>query len=145
MIELLFPYILTLHISTVIIALCLIVKADMLALSWIRGKSETLSFTKIYKLHTYTWYALCMLITTGILLFYPYNEYLLSHPPFLIKMGFVFTLIINGGFIGILMHTAIEKPFRTIRPKEKATLLLSGVLSTICWLGAIITATMLEL
>lgn len=90
------------------------------------------------------WFGLGTMIGTGIMLFYPYNEYLLSHPPFLLKMGFVATLIVNGLFIGKLMHKAMEKSFAELLLKEKAPLFLSGAVSSLCWLGAIITAMMLN-
>lgn len=55
-------------------------------------------------------------------------------------MGFVFALIINSFFIGSLMKTAFNHSFKSLALSEKLPLFISGSISGISWLGAIISA-----
>ena len=123
----------------------LVLYTDSLALSWMRGKRDALPRAQIERTHRYMWLGISVMVTTGVLMFYPFREYLLYHPPFQFKMGFVITLIVNGLVIGKLMHVATERRFADLLPGEKMKLLLSGAISTLSWLGALTMATMLDL
>lgn len=145
MIESIFPYIIPIHIGAVIATIAVIMYADSLALAWVRGERETLDAIRMHLLHRYVWYGLSMCIGTGLLLFYPYPEYLLTQTAFQFKIGFIAILILNGFFIGRLMNTAVTQSFSTLNQRKKMLLIISGGLSTVSWAGAIITATMLNL
>lgn len=145
MLESLFPYILPVHVSVAVALVCLILYTDSYAFSWIRGKRDTLDITRLKRLHHLMWIGLLLMIATGSLMFYPYREYLLAHPPFLTKAGLILTLVVNGFFIGKLLHVAAERPFSSLSVREKTPLFLSGAVSTSAWIGVIIAATMLDL
>jgi hypothetical protein len=145
MLESFFPYIFPVHVTVAISIVGLILYTDSYAFSWLTGKRETLEPSKLLALHRLMWTGLITMIITGGLMFYPYREYLLSHPPFLLKAGFVVTLVVNAFFIGKLMHTATLRPFVNLNAKEKLPLFVSGGVSTLAWAGAIIMATMLNL
>ena len=145
MIEALFPYILPVHITTSLVLVVLVLRADHHGFKWIRGKEEILDATALSKLHSYVWLGLFVMIFTGVLLAYPYQEYLRSYWPFLAKMSFVLALLINGVVVGKLMKIATVKPFRELTNREKMPLFVSGAVSTLSWAGAILMATLLNL
>ena len=76
------------------------------------------------------------MIITGLFLFYPMREFLLSRPQFYIKMGFVLALCINSVAIGYFSKIPTKKTFASLSNKEKLPLFISGALSTISWIGA---------
>jgi uncharacterized membrane protein len=133
-------YIVPIHVLGVIFALYVIIRADKYGFSWIRGRVQVLDAKVLHKFHYQAWAALCFMIVTGLTLFYPIREFLLSRPEFYIKMSFVFALIVNGLVIGHLQTVAIKKSFASLQAKEKIPLFISGAVSTISWLGAFITA-----
>ncbi len=145
MIESLFPIILPVHITVACLSIGFLIYADFLGFSWIRGKRETLDQTSVHLLHRIVWILLSTMIATGILLFYPYQEYLLSHLPFLVKMGFITALIVNGFVIGNITTIATTRTYASLTPREHIKLYLSGAVSLISWIGTVIAATMLEL
>jgi hypothetical protein len=114
-----------------------------MGISWIRGRVETLDAKKVKKYHRGSWIGLSLMIITGALLFYPLREFLLTRPQFYIKMAFVVTLVCNGFVIGKLQHIAIEKSFSSLSSFQKIPLYISGAVSTVCWLGAIVCALFL--
>lgn len=145
MIESLYPYILKIHIATVFVLVGIILYADALGTAWMRGKSETIAVQRIARAHHLMWGGLIVMLITGPLLFYPYKEFLLTHPPFLIKMSFVVALIINGLFIGKLMHVATTRTYASLTNKERFPLIVSGIVSTVSWIGGIVAATQIGL
>jgi hypothetical protein len=83
------------------------------------------------------------MIVTGVFLFIPMREYLLTRPQFYIKMAFVVTLIANAFVIGHLQKRATTHSFKDLSFKEKLPLFISGAVSTVAWLGAATTALFL--
>lgn len=79
---------------------------------------------------------LTLMIVTGVLLFSDAWGELIFNPAFYVKMGMVIALIVNSVFIGKLMHIATIKPFTLLSPKERHSILASGAVSIMCWLGA---------
>lgn len=132
--------ILGLHLTTLGLVALTLFQADRHALNWVRGKEPVLSGKDLRKVHKRTWLGLSLMIATGLLLFWPRREFLLAHPPFYIKMGFVIALVINGLVIGRLQKVAAEKTFASLSAKEKMPLFISGAVSTLSWAGAALVA-----
>jgi len=134
---------LTLHVLSVIFSFCVVIFSDKVGFSWIRGKKETLEHKTVQRLHVLTWIGLIALIITGVILFWPFKNYLLHQPLFIIKMLFVLALVINAFLIGRLMNVALERPFQSLTFSEIAPLMLSGAISIFSWFGALIVALVL--
>lgn len=128
--------ILPLHLFSLLFVAWNIVRADHKGFLWIRGKVETLSPAEISPLHRNTWIGLVGMIVTGILLFLPMKDYLLTRPQFYAKMAFVLTLIINGFVIGKLQYVAETSAYSALSLRQKLPLFISGAISTLCWFGA---------
>ncbi len=131
---------LALHLSSLGFTAWYILRADHAGFNWIRGVSAQLDPVLIKKYHRGTWIGLCLMIVTGLFLFWPMKDYLLTRPQFYIKIAFVMTLICNGFVIGTLQEVAVTKTFTSLSFKEKIPLFISGAVSTLCWVGAAITA-----
>jgi hypothetical protein len=127
---------LPLHLLTLAFIAWNVFRADHLGLSWMRGKVMVLDKVKVEKYHKNIWIGLGLMIFTGLFLFWPLSEYLLTRPQFYVKMWFVGVLIINGIAIGRLNKVAQVKAFSALTSKEKLPLLISGAISTLGWLGA---------
>jgi cation transport ATPase len=125
-----------LHLASLALAGGGMLYADTLAMSWMRGKKDTLWRTHLLRAHYTMTAALALLIATGIYLFWPMHTYLLRQPLFYIKMAFVVTLVINGFVIDRIMHVATYKSFRSLAQLEKLPLFVSGAVSVVCWVGA---------
>lgn len=134
-----------LHILSLIFSVGGILLADHQAFKWILGKEPTLDRAILLKYHHAVLLGLSLVIVTGFALFWPMREYLLSLNAFYIKMFFVVVLVINGFFIGKLMNVAVVKTYSELSFREKIPLLISGVASTLGWLGAFVSALFLEL
>jgi hypothetical protein len=126
------------HLIILAYAVWTIIQADRMAMSWVFGKSRTLDAKKVNRHHRNVWIALSGMIVTGLLMFWPLREFLLTRPQFYAKMAFVLTLVINGFIIGRLQNVAIEKPYAELTLKEKLPLFLSGGISGLCWILAAI-------
>jgi uncharacterized membrane protein len=127
-----------LHIASILFVLFFTVRADHMGLRWIMGKDSVLNPVKVERYHKMVWIGLGALIVTGITLFIPLRDYLLTNPRFFVKMWFVGMLVINGVAIGILSKVAVHKSFKELSQKTKIQLFATGAISTICWLGAIL-------
>ncbi|MBP6888900.1 MAG: hypothetical protein KBC21_04365 [Candidatus Pacebacteria bacterium] len=121
-----------------------IISADHFGIKWITGKVKVLDLSLVKKYHNRTWLGLVLMITTGVILFLPEREALLSKPQFIVKMGFVVALVINGFFIGFLQNIATTKTFASLTFKEKMSLIISGTVSTLSWLGATVAGLLLD-
>ena len=110
-----------------------------------RGKIETIPKEKSRRVHTLVYWGLAGMLATGALLFYPFQEYLLSLPAFWSKMTFLCILLINSIFVGKCMDIAAEHTFQSLTKKQKVLLVGSGVVSLISWLGILISARFLGL
>lgn len=129
---------LPLHLISLFYALMSVARADHLGLIWIRGKVDTLDAKKIDSLHRHSFIGLSLMIVTGFFLFLPMREYLLTQHQFFVKMAFVATLLVNGFVIGRLKNIASTRKFSSLSTREKFPLFVSGFVSTISWLGAIL-------
>ncbi len=128
--------VLPIHLFTLGFIAWTVLCADHMAFEWMRGKTQVLDEAKVRRLHKHTWIGLCAMIATGLLMFWPIHEYLLTRPQFYAKMAFVVTLITNGFVIGHLQKVALAKSFKELTFREKLSLIISGLVSTLAWLGA---------
>ena len=137
------PSLVTIHIGVVIITLMVVLYADKQGWAWLRGRQEFLDATLLKRLHLLVWCGLAGLIATGLLLFWPLQAYLLYLPAFYVKMSFVLALLINSFVIGKLMYIATRRTYASLSRSERQPLLISGVISTLSWVGAIVAALLL--
>lgn len=128
--------ILPLHLLALAYAAWNIVHADHMGFTWMRGKVATLDPQVVAKYHRGSWIGLSLMIATGLALFWPMREFLLTRPQFFVKMAFVATLVCNGFVIGKLQKTAETKTFASLSFTERLPLFISGAVSTLCWIGA---------
>lgn len=133
-------FILPLHITSLVFSVINIFLAEHQAFNWFFGKTSTLNKKTLLKYHHLVLLGLSLMIITGATLFWPMREYLLSNFVFGIKMFFVAVLIVNSFFIGRLMNVAVENSYASLSSRERLPLILSGVVSTLGWLGAFISA-----
>ena len=126
------------HILSILVAIGGILWADHSAWHWFRSKKETLEHSHLRRMHAVVGTALGLLIGSGVILFWPMKDYLLTEPLFLLKMLFVLLLVINSVAIDRLMRRAASFPFRSLTRAQKIPLFISGGVSALCWLGAIV-------
>ena len=132
------------HVVAIICTGSIVLYTDTLALSWLRGTKPVLDTAVVDRAHIAVSIGLALVITTGGLLFLPRAEFLLTSPIFAIKMCFVLALIINGFFIDRLATTATKGPFSSLSDREKIPLFISGAVSVLGWVGAIICGLLLS-
>ena len=135
----LFQIHLTILAATIIVILC----TEHLGFQYVRGLRKTLNLREILVLHYLVLAGLSGMILTGFTMAYPAIGTLLSQPLFILKVSFVVILIINAIFIASLIKIATEVPFVSLTLLQKAPLIVSGALSTVGWIGAIISALLL--
>lgn len=131
------------HVAALLVTLYFIFHADKMAFSWMRGERQTLDMKEVRKHHWIISIGLAVLIITGGLMFLGHTNRLLSNPAFIAKMVFVAFLVINSVVIHFLMDIAETRTYKSLSNKEKFPLLISGAVSTIGWLGAIVCAAFL--
>jgi hypothetical protein len=131
--------ILPIHLFFLAFSFFWIIKSDLYGSQWIFGKVGKLNKIKLDKMHKYVNISLSGMIFTGALLLLQ-RPYLLDSIIFKIKIIFVIGLFINSFIIGKLMNLSLENNFKNLNKKNKIYLLSSGAVSTICWLGAFISA-----
>jgi hypothetical protein len=134
---------LQIHVSAVFVTLAVVVIADIHGLLWVLGKMTTLPHKRMEFFHRATWLGLITIISAGFFMFIHQSSYLLSLPAFQLKMFFVLCLAINAFVIGKHLMIATVRPFASLSLKEKTPLLISGAVSTTCWVGAYIAAGLL--
>lgn len=125
-----------LHGVIISILALVILYSDHQGYLYFRGKKETLSLRFITWSHRIVWAGLLAMIGTGLILFSQSAEYFLVEPIFLLKMGFVATLVINGFLIGSLSAVAATTPYNALDKATQRKLFISGILSSIGWIGA---------
>ena len=125
------------HVLAVLFAGVVVFYSDEQGFMYMRGKRSILSAKKLEWLHALVGVALALLILTGGLLFMRAPSYYLANTTFLIKMGFVGALLVNGFFIDRLSKIASQKPWAELSKRERLPLLISGAISGLCWLGAL--------
>ena len=138
-------YALLVHLTTVSVLITTVVVTDLLGLSWLLGKRETLPLRVMQTLHRVVWTGLLIMILSGGTMFLSYREYLLSVPAFYVKIAFILTLVINAFFIGRHLAIASERAYSSLARAERIPLLISGGVSAIAWIGIISAALMLGL
>ncbi|MBU2213545.1 hypothetical protein KKC44_03510 [Patescibacteria group bacterium] len=125
------------HLAFLAFSVVCILLSDHLGMLYFLGKKHTLPLQKLRLLHRLVWIGLLGMIVSGIVLILPDFDYYRSDPAFLIKMGFVLVLVVNGLFIGRLLHTStLLVPFRELQQSKRLLLLLSGAASAAGWIGA---------
>jgi len=144
-IESLYSVALPVHIGAVFTTLAIVLSSDIYGVLWIFGKKETLQRVVIHRLHTVVWIGLFLIIGSGLLLFLPYQEYLLSDFAFRLKMLFVAFLFINAFVINTHMNIASTRSFNSLSVRERGTLLVSGSVSAAGWIGSFIAAQFIGL
>lgn len=128
----------TLHLVAMILTILVVLYADHMGFRYFTGKSQTLSLKKVKLAHNLVFIGIGLLVVTGIIITIPMWTYMLTNPFFYTKMAFVATLIMNGIFIGQLMHKATMVPFNSLEKEEKRVLLISGAISGMSWLATIL-------
>jgi hypothetical protein len=132
-----------LHILAIFVTGITVMYADEQGLMWMLGKKVTLSERKVEILHALVSVGLALVILTGGLLALRTLEYYLSDTRFLLKMGFVGALVINGFFVGSFSRMATRSSFASLSLRERLPLLISGAISVAGWGGALIAGFML--
>jgi fermentation-respiration switch protein FrsA (DUF1100 family) len=127
-----------LHLPVLAFTALAIVYADHQGLMYFLGKTQTLSRIPTHRIHVLVWAGLVGMLVTGVALLAPQWEFMLQRPEFYFKMCLVAVLIVNAVAIGKLQHIATERPFTLLTPEERYSLILSGALSGIGWVGAAI-------
>jgi hypothetical protein len=135
---------LQIHLTAVFTTLALVIISDLHGLLWVLGKMETLPKKRMELFHRAVWVGLITVMTAGFSMFIFSPEYLLSLPAFQFKVIFILMLIINAFFIGKHLQVAHDRAFASLTSKEKATLLVSGAVSTLGWIGAYTCAQFLS-
>jgi cation transport ATPase len=126
------------HVHLIALALTAIVIffADHEGFQYFRGKKQTLDPNKLKFFHRLVWAGLLTMITTGFFMMLEEADEVLAEPVFYLKMFFVAVLILNGTLIGSLMHRATTTPFKELGQGERYRLILSGMASTLGWVGS---------
>lgn len=132
--------ILYIHLATLGGTVLCLLFADHQAFSWVMGHKEKLNKKTIEVVHYLTLVGLGIMIVSGVAMAIPLREYLFTVPAYWIKMAFVLALVVNSFVIGSLMKTAFNHSFKSLALSEKLPLFVSGSVSGISWLGAIIAA-----
>lgn len=128
------------HIGFLCVAACGILLADYSALGWLRGARRTIDASLSNLAHWIVSVGLSGMILSGLALFWPLRFYVVVEPLFWVKMGFVLALVINSFVIEYLMHTATHTPFHSLSRRQQLPFIVSGVISTLSWVGAFLIA-----
>lgn len=132
-----------LHGLFVLITALLILYTDHKGFQYFTGKITTISPRFIHRSHQLVWIGLTVIILSGATLAARAWSYYLDNPVFILKMGFVAILVMNAFAIGTIAKKATTTAFTDLTKEEKWTLLTSGGLSVIGWLGAIVIGLLL--
>lgn len=127
-----------LHVIALLLTIPFILYADWMGSRWMRGVVDVLPERKVQLAHTAVSYGLISLLLTGGIMFIDRWQYLLSQPAFLAKIVLVLALVINGFFIGKLSQLATRSSFAALSPSEKRAVLISGGVSSVSWVSAIL-------
>lgn len=132
-----------LHILSIFVTGLCVLYSDEQGLLWMLGKKETLEPARIGLLHDVVSVGLAIIILTGGLLVMPSLSYYLHDPVFLVKMGFVGALIVNGFFIGRIALLSTTHSFASLTTRERLPLFISGAVSVMSWGGALLAGFLL--
>ena len=139
-----FMYLLPLHIGAFIVSITAVIIADLQAILWVRGKLPMLESRRLKALHTVVSTGLLVSITSGIIMFMPLREYLVTVEAFWVKMAFVGVLIINSFVIARHLHTPTTRTFSSLTKKERRPLFLNGAASGVSWIVVFASALLLN-
>ena len=129
------------HVGILILTAVAILWADIYGSSWLKGKRRTLDPIIVGRLHTVVTIGLTGMIATGIILFWPLRDYLVNeNSAFIAKMIFVFALVVNSVVIESHMKIATTTAFKDISLRQKTVLFISGLVSLLSWVGAVLMA-----
>lgn len=140
-----YTYLLTAHVGAFTWSVIGILAADSQAVRWLLGWTSTLSGSYLTFWHRWVWVGLVVSLVSGFSMFWPLRDYLLGDPTFLFKVSLVLVLILNALFIGSHMRVATTQPFRALPVGEKRTLVVSGAVSTVCWMSIAVLGVLLPL
>lgn len=127
-----------LHVPVLLLTLAVIIYSDHQGWLYFTGRKKILTKQFTIWSHRLVWLGLGGMIVSGISLVAPLWQFYASEPAFYIKMWFVIVLVINGYAIGSLMSVAHTRPYTDLIKAEQTKLLVSGFLSAVCWLGALV-------
>ena len=136
---------LPLHLLSLAVVFVGVILADKQVLAWVRGTQEILNLQKMIRYHRLVSVGFGLMILTGTFLFWPERSVLLHSTAFYLKMLCVIVLLGNSFVIGALLHIPATRSYRSLSTHEKLPLFLSGVFSTLGWVGAGISAFFLLL
>lgn len=125
-----------LHGSIFLFVAAAIIYVDHQGYLYFRGKKELLSKQFITWSHRLIWIGLLLMVSTGAILASSAIEYYIQQLEFQLKMAFVLVLVINAFAIGSLSKLAATVPFAQLSRRQQHTLMLSGALSFMGWVGA---------
>ena len=131
------------HIFAICITGLVVLYSDEQGLRWMLGKVEVLNARRIAFLHGVVSIGLPLVILTGGLMAVPALDYYLQNPVFIVKMGFVGVLIVNGLYIGKVASLASTRSFASLTSHERFPLFISGTFSVLGWAGAILGGLLL--
>jgi len=125
------------HMVAFLFAISNIAVADWKGLTWLRGRVATLPAKTMRHLHNHVWFGLILLVLSGGVLFSFHIDELLVSTAFFVKLGCLVVAIINGLYIRRHMSVSFEMPFASLAPRQQMALKVSGIISTIAWLGIV--------
>ncbi len=128
----------SIHLAILVATVCVILIADHQGVQYFRGKRATISLRFITWTHRLIWLGLLGMIVTGIFLVAPAWDYFSTQPEYWLKMFFVVVLVINAIAIGQLSRHATSTPYQSLPSRVQKKLLLSGAVSSLSWIGAIV-------
>lgn len=134
---------LTVHLGTLALTLLVIIYTDHLGWQYFRGTKEVLDAKVVKALHYLVWAGLVFMIASGLYMAWPGLPFLVTMPLFLTKVAFVAVLVVNALFIGRFISVATTTPFAELTLKQRTPLMVSGVVSSVSWIGAILAAMFL--
>ena len=138
--DLSFGVVLNVHIVSMICTIAIVLIADTMGFLWWRGRIAILPAMAMNIFHWMVFTGLTVSIITGALMASTGLSYLFSQPAFVIKLGFVLTLLINSFFIHRHLTLATTQSYKDLPDKTKRTLILSGVISTTSWVCVLIAS-----
>ena len=140
-----YEIILGIHIASMVWNIFFVVISDLAGLRWVLGFTERVNMQFLTITHRLIWLGLAVSIFTGAYLFSTASEYLFTVPAFYSKMFFVAALLINAVVIGKHLSLAATQSFAETSGKERTILFVSGAVSTLSWVGVLVSANLLGL
>ena len=133
----------TIHIIAVIGTGLVVLYSDEQGFLWMLGKKKVLNQKRVALLHHLVAAGLAVLLITGGLLYIQAVPYYLSDPTFIIKLIAISALILNTYAIERFSKVAISKTFSSLTSSERLPLLVSGVVSVLGWITALVCGILL--